>query len=439
MPSSERSGPVAESRLWLRRGLRSISPSLGSGHTHTVATYVVSVLTVILATFLRLGLDPVLGEHHPFTLYFAAVAIASWYGGLGPGAVAIVLSYFAADWFFITPRFEFNWPHENLDEFLALLAFLFSGFAIAITSNIMRRALRQARQKQRELEREVAERRRAEEALQQAQVQLRQHADLLEQRVAERTAYLQETIHSLEGVCYHIAHDLRAPLRAMDGYTTLLLRECIASLDGTGQHYAHEIARAAQRMDLLIHGLLEYGRLGHEDFAIKPVQLNDVVTRLVSQFAAEVSSQGAEVELGDWWPEILGNESLLELALLNLMSNALKFVRSGVPPRIRIWMENRAPSIRLWIEDNGIGIPEEYVHKAFGIFERLHPAQKYPGTGIGLAIAAKAVERMKGRLGVESKVNAGTRFWLELPAVVPGETLEVSRFPKGDRKKLAVA
>ena len=140
MPSSERSGPVAESRLWLWRVLRSISPSLGSGRTHTVATYVVSVLTVMLATFLRLGLDPVLGEHHPFTLYFAAVAIASWYGGLGPGAVAIVLSYFAADWFFITPRFEFNWPHENLDEFLALLAFLFSGFAIAITSNIMRRA-----------------------------------------------------------------------------------------------------------------------------------------------------------------------------------------------------------------------------------------------------------------------------------------------------------
>jgi len=241
-------------------------------------------MTVGLATGCRLGLDPILGEHHPFTLYFAAVAISAWYGGFWPGALSILLSYFAADWFFISPRFQFNWPHDNLDEFLALIAFLFSGFAIAITSNIMRRALAHSRRKQQELEREIVERRRAEDALRQAQSQLRRHAGFLEKRVEERTAYLSDTIHSLQGVCYHIAHDLRAPLRAMDGFSTLLVRECSPQISAAGEGYAHQIIQASQRMDLLIHALLEYGRLGHSDFPLGPLALKPAINRVIDHF-----------------------------------------------------------------------------------------------------------------------------------------------------------
>jgi K+-sensing histidine kinase KdpD len=222
----------------------------------TISAYLVSVLTVGAATLLRIGLDPILGEHHPFTLYFGAVAIASWYGGFGPGVLAIVLSYFGADWFFISPRFEFNLPHTNLDEFMALMAFLFSSFAIAFTSQLLRQALNRARRKQRELELEIIERRRAEDALKQAQTQLRQYAARLEERVEERTAHLQETIRSLEGVCYHIAHDLRAPLRAMEGYTSILTREATDRLDPTTVRYLQNVSGAADRMDLLITSLL---------------------------------------------------------------------------------------------------------------------------------------------------------------------------------------
>src|SRR5436190_16380319 len=118
---------------------------LKSQRARRISEYVVSILMVLMATVLRLGLDPVLGEHHPFTLYFGAVAIASWYGGFGPGMLAIALSYFGADWFFIAPRFEFNLPNTNLDEFMALLAFLFSSFAIAFTSKLLRQALHRAR------------------------------------------------------------------------------------------------------------------------------------------------------------------------------------------------------------------------------------------------------------------------------------------------------
>src|SRR5262245_24445186 len=122
--------PVSVSRLnlhirsWLPGAWRAVLAELRANYS----AYLVSLGTVVLATVLRIGLDPVLGDHHPFTLYFGSVAIAAWYGGFGPAVMAIVLSYFSADWFFITPRFQINFPRENLDEFLALLAFLFSCF-----------------------------------------------------------------------------------------------------------------------------------------------------------------------------------------------------------------------------------------------------------------------------------------------------------------------
>jgi signal transduction histidine kinase len=423
-----------------------------------VLRYLVGLVLVALATILRVGMDPVLGEHHPFTLYFAAVAITAWYGGFAPAILATILSYFAADWFFISPRLQFNWPHDNLDEFLALLAFLFSCLAIAFTSKLMREALSRARQKQKELQLEVVERQRAEAALRQAQVQLREYADLLEFRVEERTANLRETIRSLEGVCYHIAHDLRAPLRAMEGFTTILSREYVNNLDSTGLSHLQNISEAARRMDLLIHGLLEYGRLGHADFSIQVIEPRLVVDRVLALLAHEISSKRAQIDVGQSWPRVFGSQALLEISLLHLLGNALKFARAGVPPRIRIWTEpaqsgtpafapasgqyrvgqertelakpsvpdglHSEPSVlnrfvRFSIEDNGIGIPPEHLSRTFWIFERLNPRSEYPGTGIGLAITSKAVERMNGRVGVESKLNQGSRFWFELPAPSP--------------------
>jgi len=405
-------------RHGLRAGWRAVFSEL---RTHYSA-YLVSLGSVAAATLLRIGLDPVLGDHHPFTLYFASVAIAAWYGGFGPAVVAIFCSYFAADWFFITPRFEINFPRENLDEFLALLAFLFSCFAIAITSAIMRRALARSRSKQRELEHEVAERQRAEAALRQAQAQLRQYASLLENRVQERTAHLQETVRSLEGVCYHLAHDLRAPLRAMEGFTSILLREHSAGLSPTASKYLENVSTAAQRMDLLIHGLLEYGRLGHANFPLRTIEPRQVLNTVLRRFSSEISARHAEIQLDANWPEVVGNEELLELVFLNLVSNALKFMPPGLPPRVRLRAEfvghagGLRESVRFTIQDNGIGIPSDQISRAFWIFERLNPREGPPGTGIGLAIVSKAIERMDGRLGAESEPNAGSRFWFELPA-----------------------
>jgi signal transduction histidine kinase len=385
-----------------------------TGWRRTASCYVVSVATVGLGTALRIGLDPILGEHHPFTIYFAAVAITAWYGGFAPALVATILAYLASDWFFVPPRFEFNWPHTNLDEFMSLMAFLFSSLAIAYTSKIMRQALDKARQKQRELEREIVERERAEKDLQQAQAQLRRYAALLEQRVAERTAHLQETISSLEGVCYHIAHDLRAPLRAMEGYSKILLNQYAPRFDAAGEEYANRISEAAARMDLLIHGLLEYGRLGHEQFPVEAIESGVVLDKVLGLLKGEIARRQAEVRIQGEWPAVVGNEKLFEIVLFSLVSNALKFVAAGNAPEIKIRSEAHENVVRFSVEDNGIGIAPEYLHKVFRIFERLHAKDSYAGTGIGLAIATKAAERMGGRLGAESKLNQGSEFWIEL-------------------------
>lgn len=409
----------------------------GAVRRKAVKAYFASLLAVALATFLRILMNPALDDHHPFTLYFAAVVFASWYGGFGPGILTIVLSYFAADWFFIKPRYEINWPRENLDEFLALMAFLFSGLAIAISTSLMRRALRTSQRKQKELEHEVAVRQKAEKSLHEAQVQLRQHAALLEERVTERTRYLRETILSLEGVCYHLAHDLRAPLRAMDGFTSLLLNECSSGLDETGRGHAEKIVQAAERMDLLIDGLMEYGRLGHEYYPIEPIQAKITLKRALSQLNQD--SQDSLVTLGTSWPEVLGNVALLELVFFHLLNNALKFIRPRVVPRIRVWIEDRSPCARVWVEDNGIGLPMDYADKAFGIFQRLHPTEQYPGTGMGLAIVAKAVSRMKGRVGVESNLHDGSRFWFELPLAPNNISMPASMEPQLENKRLVPA
>ncbi len=291
-----------------------------------LTAYLVCFASVALATLLRFALDPLLGEHHAFTLYFAAVAITAWFGGFTPSLVATLLSYFAGDWFFISPRHHVKWPHVNLDDFIALSAFVFSCLAISLTSKFMRDAVLRARQKQMELEHEIEERRRAEQALHETQAQLRSYAGELERRVEERTANLQETIRSLEGVCYHIAHDLRAPLRAMDGFSTILMREYAPRLDEEGQYILQQIISSAGRMDLLIQGLLAYGRLGHAEFPVSPVAPKPLIERVIEHLNGEIVEKHAEIHIANEWPDVIANEALLETVLSNYIKNGLKFV-----------------------------------------------------------------------------------------------------------------
>jgi len=261
---------------------------------------------------------------------------------------------------------------------------------------------------------EIAERTRVEEALKVAQTQLQQQARDLERQVTERTANLQATNKSLETICYNMAHDLRAPNRCMQGFAQLLLAEHAPALNPTAQEYLRRIATAAERNDRLILDMLTYGQLGHAPVPCSQQSLEAVFEVVLRNLSSDIDSQSAKIDIRQPLPRVWANPTALEQALTNLLSNALKFVARGVTPQISIWAEDRPTGVRLCLRDNGIGIPPEYQERVFGVFERLPEAAGYPGTGIGLPIVQKAVERMGGAVGVKSRHGEGSCFWIEL-------------------------
>ncbi|MEO6034458.1 MAG: ATP-binding protein [Verrucomicrobiota bacterium] len=247
-----------------------------------------------------------------------------------------------------------------------------------------------------------------------AQERLSRHAEDLENQVTERTASLRETTEQLETFCYTIAHDLRSPLRAQQSFAQVLLDDYKDVLDETGRDYAHRIINSAKRLDKLVNDLLAYSRLSRNELKFESVDLNKILHDVQTGLAEEIRDKKARVAVGPL-ASVLAYEPTLNLVITNLMANALKFVGPGVAPQIKVWSEPHGKCVRLWIEDNGIGIHSENTEKIFGVFQRLHSMEKYPGTGIGLAIVRKGIERMDGSIGVESKLGEGSRFWIQLP------------------------
>jgi|GEM_PF-1787072 len=263
--------------------------------------------------------------------------------------------------------------------------------------------------------RDITARKESEEALQKAKTQLSTYASELETQVAERTAALRETVSELEGFCYSIAHDLRAPLRAVQGLTTSLLEDHARVFDPAAHDCAQRIVTAVARMDNLILDLLDYGQLTHAELPRTEVNLETQITQILAQLADEIKTKNACVEVVKPLPSILANAVVLERVIANLVSNALKFTKPGQAPRLEICAETNNGKIRLWIKDDGIGIAPEYHQRIFQVFQRLHAGDVYPGTGIGLAIAQKGIERMGGKIGLESEPEKGSKFWIEFP------------------------
>jgi signal transduction histidine kinase len=239
----------------------------------------------------------------------------------------------------------------------------------------------------------------------------------LEGRIADRTAELTRTVRELEGFAYTIAHDLRAPLRAISGFSRLMIDDFGKEIREPGSEYLARIDAAARRMDELIVGLLDYSRLSYSDIELLPVDLDVIVRAVLKALEGEIEKKRAVVQVEGHLERVLANEALLRQTLENLISNAIKFVGADVLPEVRIRTELRPGRVRLWVSDNGIGIAAEHQERIFGVFQRLNRAEDYSGTGIGLAIVRKAVERMGGQVGVESQPRQGSRFWVDLRAV----------------------
>lgn len=239
---------------------------------------------------------------------------------------------------------------------------------------------------------------------------LRANTDL-DRLVKERTAELQELVNELEHFSYTITHDLRAPLRAMHGFAGLLAEECMDSLNEQSRGYLNRITTAAGRMDRLITDALSYSRAVRHEMPKEPVDVNRLLRGMIESYPI-FQEPKATVELTGELPAVLGNEAGLTQCFSNLLGNAVKFVPPGVKPHVRISAERRGDTVRFVCEDNGIGIAKDMQSRVFAMFQRL--SKDYEGTGIGLALVKKVVERMGGAVGLESEPGKGSRFWIEL-------------------------
>ena len=255
---------------------------------------------------------------------------------------------------------------------------------------------------------------------------------LVNESLETRAHQLSSANRELESFCYTIAHDLRAPLRAMEGLTSLMLEEYSEKLDAEAHEYGNRIRSAAARMDQMIQELLSYSRLTLMDFQPQPLRLSRVVKEAVAQIAWDLEQKKATLNIKRSNGQVLGHSSMLVQVVANLISNAVKFVGPETVPAVKIWDTREGAKVRVWVEDNGIGIAAEHQERIFRIFERLHGRENYSGTGIGLAIVEKAVSRMNGSVGLESEPGKGSRFWFELPAYDPEEEKQL---PEADEQE----
>ena len=242
---------------------------------------------------------------------------------------------------------------------------------------------------------------------------LQGHMQELEERVAERTAELDASNQELDAFAYSVAHDLRAPLRAMHGFADALLEDYGERLDDTARDYLSRIIKGAKNMDTLIQDLLNYSRVGRDKIELEGVALSELVSEALMDLHHTVEESGGTVEVAVPPLTVMAHKATLKQVLLNLVSNALKFVPPGKRPEVRIWAVARHGMVDICVRDNGIGIAPEHHARIFNVFERLHGAETYPGTGIGLSIVKKGLARMQGDISIESD-DGGSTFHARL-------------------------
>jgi len=202
----------------------------------------------------------------------------------------------------------------------------------------------------------------------------------------------------------------------MHGYADALMEDYGQLLPEEGHRFADRIISAARRMEDLIKDILSYSRLAREEVSVRPVSLESIMDRVITDAEPLIRETRAVVTVERPLPDVMAHPPTLTQAATNLLSNAIKFVPADLAPRVNIRAEERGGQVRLWVEDNGIGIDPAHQGRVFQPFQRLHGVESYPGTGIGLAIVRRSVERMGGHSGVISRPGEGSRFWIELRA-----------------------
>jgi|HubBroStandDraft_6_1064221.scaffolds.fasta_scaffold22214_3 signal transduction histidine kinase len=335
-----------------------------------------------------------------------SIALTTWYAGVGPAALAIVLSTAGFDYFFAEPIYSFSVSSKDLPYFLVFLAW---GLIVASFSAVRRRIEDSLRQARDHLQVELEQRKHREDEIRK-----------LNQELVRQAAELEASNKELESFAYSVSHDLRAPLRHVVGYSELLQKQASSLLDDKSRRYMQTILESSKRMGNLIDDLLGFSRIGRAETKKTAVNLEQLIRQVVAELGQETSGRDIAWKIGAL-PVCYGDRSMLKVVLVNLVSNAVKFTRMRAPAEIEIGCaDGKENQVEVFVRDNGAGFDMQYANKLFGVFQRLHRSEEFEGTGIGLATAQRIIHRHGGKIRAEGAVDQGATFYFSLPKAYDG-------------------
>ncbi|MGY8667843.1 ATP-binding protein [Bradyrhizobium sp. UFLA05-109] len=366
-----------------------------------ILRYGFAFASVAVATAVALAIQEYQFRDIELPLLVLVIGLVTWYAGNGPALVCVLLSTAVFSYLFVEPIYSFYVSARDLPYFLL---FLLAALVVASFSSVRRRIEDNLRHARDRLQDELQQR-------QQRDAEIRE----LNEELTERAAELAAANKELESFAYSVSHDLRAPLRHLVGYSEMLQKHASGSLDEKSQRYVQTILESAKRMGNLIDDLLAFSRIGRAETKTTAVDLQQLVADVTSEIGAQANGQDISWNIGPL-PVCYGDRALLRVVLVNLLSNAVKFSGTRRPAKVEIGaVDEHGEKSEIFVRDNGVGFDMQYVDKLFGVFQRLHRADEFEGTGIGLATVQRIVHRHGGTVRAEGTEDQGATFYFSLP------------------------
>lgn len=385
--------------------------------------YVFAVGVTVATLLVRLGLTESFGVSLSLIIFMVPISLSAYVAGLGPGLVSTLVAAVSADYFLIPPTYSFK--IEKLSHLVQIVALIGVGAFVSVLTEFLHRSRWQLRLVHDQLEQRVEER---TEELKETVAQLanevsnrklaeQELAKLnkeLDQRIKERTAELEFANRELEAFSSSVAHDLKTPVHAIEGFSRILMRKYSATLESEPLRMLNIICSNTKRVSQMINDLLAFSRTSRKKVRKAEINLYAMTTRVFEQLRHQTPERDIKITLGEL-PPAIGDPSLIEQVMVNLLANAIKFTSSRKTTVIEVGGRTEGQETIYYVKDNGVGFNEQYAHNLYGVFQQLHTYDDYGGSGVGLSIVKRIIERHGGRVWAEGKVDQGATFYFTLP------------------------